>query len=325
MECAVCGTRIIKKGAIACPRCGSGHFSLRDLDAMPTAKDLYLPETPLIDISVCHAARDSRAAALIAKGLRNRGMNVWIDPVALANGITPVQSVLDAVAQSRLVLYLCSRATSRPPWLNVEAPAFRKALGATPLLRVLPVVLEPCDLPNFPGFHPHAFMEGSFEDRLDGLAARLEEILAKRRVFICHSHRDKPKVRRIVTTLRRHPNLSIWFDEDSLYPGAILRREIEVAIAEADYLIVVVSKNTIDTLSGWVGFELDQAYERERRRNEVGHHFAVPVLIQRGLALPGWLSTKVYVDATEDFDGAIERLLPAILVAPPMHSTRTNA
>jgi hypothetical protein len=58
-------------------------------------------------------------------------------------------------------------------------------------------------------------------------------------------------------------NLEIWSDWNRLRAGHIIRRGIERGIADADYLIALLSKNVIDTMQGWIRFELDQAYERE--------------------------------------------------------------
>jgi hypothetical protein len=158
---------------------------------------------------------------------------------------------------------------------------------------------------------------GDFEQRLTELADVIRKLLKKRTVFICHSSRDKDSIRPLVRALRRRRNLAVWYDEDSLRPGNIIRRGIEAGISRADYLIAVLSSNAINTIEGWIGFELDQAYEKERQRNQKGHYFVVPVLIESGITIPGWLSTKVYVNLTKNFDKGIAAIVEAVSVGTP--------
>ena len=97
-----------------------------------------------------------------------------------------------------------------------------------------------------------------------------------------------------------------------LQAGQIIRRGIERGIADADYLIALLSNNAIDTIQGWIGFELDQAYERERIVMGRSHYFVIPVVLEKGLNIPGWLSAKVYVDMTIDFKNGVKRIAEAV-------------
>jgi hypothetical protein len=163
--------------------------------------------------------------------------------------------------------------------------------------------------------------KGDIQTRLDELATSIQRQLRMRKVFVCHSSKDKPIVGKIVSALRKEKSISLWYDEDNLKPGSIIRRGIEKGISTADYLLAIISTNSIDTIQGWIGFELDQAYEIERQRNQSDHYFTIPVIIEKGINLPGWLGTKVYVDLTHEFDCGITSILEAINEQPPRIKT----
>jgi TIR domain len=148
-----------------------------------------------------------------------------------------------------------------------------------------------------------------FTEDADRLAGFLNEKLSRRLVFVSHSHKDKGIVDKIVANLQESPEIELWYDSTALQPGSVLRRGIEAGIARAHYLLAILSQNAIDRIDGWIGFELDQAYEKERERNLLfGHHFVIPVLVEKNIKIPGWLSTKVWVDLTEDFETRLGEL-----------------
>lgn len=270
-----------------------------------------------VDVFVSHAGEDREAAAKLSLALKEEGLDVWFDFDSLMKGSTPYESVVKAMNSSRIVLALCSKATEHAIWVSSEATAYDTELYRKRGLRVIPVMIEPCIVPPplqmLQGFYLYT---GKYNERVKELAKLLKRFLSKRLIFVCHSHRDKPTVRQIVNRLKRRKNLELWYDEQSLGPGNIIRRGIETGIARADYMIAVISKNVIDTIDGWIGFELDQANEVERERNKNGHYFVVPVLIEENISIPGWLRTKVYIDLTKDFDAGIEQLVHAVSQKP---------
>jgi hypothetical protein len=266
------------------------------------------------DVAIVHTGRDREVAARIASFFRRHGLDVWIDPEPLVLGRTPIDSVLEVATTSRLVLYLLSPAVLEQPWVSFESRVIRDNVSDNRLRqRIIPVIVEPVAIPSYLHHILHFNLtKGDFEEQVLKLANDVQKILKKRTVFICHSSRDKSQVEQLVRALRRRPRLAVWYDETSLKPGSIIRRGIEAGIAEADYLVAVLSSHAIDTIEGWIGFELDQAYERERQRNLKGHYFVIPVLIESDLDVPSWLSTKVYVDLTRGFDSGVRSIVDAL-------------
>jgi hypothetical protein len=71
-------------------------------------------------------------------------------------------------------------------------------------------------------------------------------------IFLSHSRKEKPWVRRIVGFLRDR-GLSVFFDEDSITPGDNIVIALENAIESSEVLVLVLSRSSV--YSKWVAFE----------------------------------------------------------------------
>lgn len=71
-------------------------------------------------------------------------------------------------------------------------------------------------------------------------------------IFLSHSRRQKPWVRRIVAFLREQ-GLKVFFDEDSIIPGENIVIALEDAIESSEVLVLVLSRSSV--YSNWVAFE----------------------------------------------------------------------
>ncbi len=127
----------------------------------------------------------------------------------------------------------------------------------------------------------------------------------KRRVFVSHSSKDKAFVRKLVEKLRAVEELDVWFDEQSIGIGDSIPSEIESALQDADYVIAVLSPNSID--STWVQRELDATIMSEDA-------LILPVLID-DCEIPSLLKARKYADfrKPEYFSSALAELVAALL------------
>jgi hypothetical protein len=274
-----------------------------------------------VDVAIISTGEDRQIAAKLARHLKTKGIDVWADLDALVSGITPVRLVEEALASCRVVLYLCSKATFREYFYAETARVARHVRQQRDPV-VIFVRVEDCHIPSellYQANQTFDVLKPSFMQDADRLADLLNEKLSKRLVFICHSHKDKKIVDKIVANLQTSPEIELWYDSTALQPGSVIRRGIEAGIARAHYLLAVLSRNAIDRIDGWIGFELDQAYEKERERNLFGHHFVIPVLIDKRIKLPSWLSTKVWVDLTKDFEAQLDELRRSLCLPFPKH------
>lgn len=108
-------------------------------------------------------------------------------------------------------------------------------------------------------------------------------------VFISHNFKDKPLARKIALILNSY-GVKTWIDESEIKLGDSLIEKIRSGIDEGDYLIALISKNSID--SEWVKRELDIAMNQEIEGKKVK---VVPILVGN-CELPGFLKGKLYAD-----------------------------
>src|SRR6266567_4599763 len=85
-------------------------------------------------------------------------------------------------------------------------------------------------------------------------------------VFVCYSHRDKKLVEIIAETLKQR-GVNVWYDEWEMRPGSVLHRSILKGIENADYFLVIISENSIN--SSWVEYELSSAMIEEIEKQHV--------------------------------------------------------
>jgi hypothetical protein len=130
------------------------------------------------------------------------------------------------------------------------------------------------------------------------------------KVFISHSSRDKEFVRRLIADLRAS-SVDLWLDEVELKVGDSLRESIERGIKESNWLLVVLSANSVD--SPWVRQELNAAFALELSRQSV---FILPAVIDQ-CEIPAFLKDKVYTDFRTSYDEGLQALLDRFAVGSP--------
>ena len=126
---------------------------------------------------------------------------------------------------------------------------------------------------------------------------------SKARVFVSHSSKDKPFVRKLVEALNKHL-LNIWVDEHEIKVGDSLVGKISEALKDADYLVIVLSQASVS--SRWVEQELNAALTNQIS----GKGVVLPVLLE-DCELPMLLRDRLYADFRADFNVGLEALVAA--------------
>lgn len=112
-------------------------------------------------------------------------------------------------------------------------------------------------------------------------------------VFISHSHKDKMIARTLARKLNQY-GIYAWIDEAEIKIGDSLIDKIRDGIDKVDYLIALISADSVE--SEWVKKELDIAMNREIESKRV---VVIPVLTGK-CELPGFLKGKLYADMTSN-------------------------
>ena len=134
-------------------------------------------------------------------------------------------------------------------------------------------------------------------------------------VFLSHSRRDAEVARRLHARLDAE-GVPTWLDQAELLPGDSLIGKIQQAIAEFDYLAVLLSPASVT--SSWVATEVQAALnqEIEHRRIKV-----IPILVEP-CEVPLFLRDKLYVDLTQDFEAGVALLLRRLNPRPEVAAAR---
>ncbi len=100
----------------------------------------------------------------------------------------------------------------------------------------------------------------------------------KLKVFLSYASEDKAKVTSLASSLRKH-NLDVWRDKDRILPGQNWEEEIHKALEEADIVILLLSKKSVDK-EGYVQLEFEMALEKSRKKPS-GTIYLIPALLNR--------------------------------------------
>lgn len=125
-------------------------------------------------------------------------------------------------------------------------------------------------------------------------------------VFISHTSLDKSFVRHLANDIERF-GISVWLDEKEIRVGDSIVSTIEKAISNSDYVIIVLSKNSIE--KPWVVRELNAAYALEIERDT---KVILPIMLEK-IKLPTFLMDKLYADFSDNYDKGFQNLLNALI------------
>lgn len=133
---------------------------------------------------------------------------------------------------------------------------------------------------------------------------------SRTRVFISYSHKNSRRAERLAKALKAH-GIQVWFDQWDILVGHNLADQIYSAITSADFLLVLLTKASVN--SRWVKEELDFAKMREL---ESGGTVIIPLMYEQ-CELPPSLKTKVPADFTSSFEDGFTNITRMLIARPP--------
>jgi TIR domain-containing protein len=133
-------------------------------------------------------------------------------------------------------------------------------------------------------------------------------------VFLSHSSKDKPAVRKLAERLKRD-GVRVWLDEWKILPGDMIGLKIEEALEKSRSLILVMSENAVE--SDWVTLERHAAIFRDPANR---HRRFIPLRLD-DVDVGDMLRQFAYVDWRHPTDGEYAKLLAALRPAPSARNT----
>jgi len=129
----------------------------------------------------------------------------------------------------------------------------------------------------------------------------------KPRLFLSHNHADKDFVRKLAIDLERN-GAYIWLDEAEINVGDSLIQKISEGIMNVDFLGVVLSKNSVNSI--WVRKEVEIALIEEINGKRIK---VLPILLEK-CEVPLFLKDKFYADFTQmgNYTNSLSLLLRAL-------------
>ena len=129
------------------------------------------------------------------------------------------------------------------------------------------------------------------------------------KLFISHSHRNKPIARQIFKYLKDNSE-NVWLDENEILVGDSIPSKIQEGLSSSDFVLVLLSSDSVK--SGWVQREVESKLSHEISTGEI---HVLSVLCEKPdstWAIPLLLATKKYADITDDFESGMDEILKAI-------------
>ena len=94
------------------------------------------------------------------------------------------------------------------------------------------------------------------------------------KIFLCHAHEDKPKVREVYRRLQEE-GFQPWLDEEDILPGQLWDEEIRLALRYSDFILIFFSRNSVSK-RGYVQREMKLALDAWSEITE-GQIYTIPV------------------------------------------------
>ena len=98
---------------------------------------------------ISDASSDKQVADVIARLLRSRNIDVWLDAWEIKPGDSIVSRIEDGLDSSTAVLALLSPDSLRSAWVQEESRMAVYRRVTDPSFRVIPVIVEKCEVPGF--------------------------------------------------------------------------------------------------------------------------------------------------------------------------------
>ena len=128
------------------------------------------------------------------------------------------------------------------------------------------------------------------------------------KTFISYSNTDREFVERLVVDLDA-AGVDVFYDQ-RVKPGESWAESLSLAIESAQFLLVVLSPNSVK--SKWVEQEVRIALAREAE----GKAHVVPLLLQE-CDIPDFLEDKTYASFDKDYKAGLDRVIPLLTGKAP--------
>ena len=125
-------------------------------------------------------------------------------------------------------------------------------------------------------------------------------------IFISYAREDYPAAKRVFDHLKEIPDVVPWLDKESLLPGEDWERSIMVALEESNFMLSLLSKNSVDK-AGFVQREVQEGLKRYALV-PAGRVYLIPARLDACVPANLELRKLNWVDLFPDWDDGVRRI-----------------
>lgn len=122
-------------------------------------------------VFLSHSSKDNAFTRKLAERLRDAGVRVWLDEAEINIGDSLLTKISAAIESTDFVAVIISHNSVQSNWVQTELQMAMSRELADKKVRVLPIVIEPCELPMF--LRDKLYADFSKPDDFDTPFARL--------------------------------------------------------------------------------------------------------------------------------------------------------
>lgn len=243
---------------------------------------------------------------------------IILRPEGIANYLFEAIETLDVVAMLERINQMAAKVTLSDrrslvvPIVDYVEPGWRASGADTKKIHAY-VIASPIHRPG-PEYRERAY-HVELADVLSNDKAWLASFLQiaaqpRHTAFISYAHGDASFVARLAEDLIAS-GVGVWLDRWEIKVGDSMSDRIQEGIQDSDYLVIVLSPNSVN--SSWVREELNAARIRQLESRRV---MVLPVLYQ-DCEIPPLLRDKRYADCRgEHYEGGLQQLLDVLAPLP---------
>ncbi len=228
-------------------------------------------KSKLYDIFISYSDVDREKASRLAFDLIHKGYKVWFDKWEILAGHTIVDEVFSGILESEFLVVMLSTASCKSKWVQEELATAKLVEIEKRKVSVIPVILEPCDVPAALINKAHADFFKSWEGGLRYLTKSIDVLRMEKSLNKEAEEIEGQGKFDILTELER--KVASEMEGVGFVPGTAYK---EVLIGPPDGLGKVAEKNKLDSivdgsrvsLLRWGGsaFPYEKDYESIERR-----------------------------------------------------------
>lgn len=276
------------------------------------------------DVFISYSRRDMYEADKICQTFQSVGLSCFTDRNCIPPGADYIEYLEHAIRKCKIFLYIASQNSYDSKWSHYELQEFLKEQSIQGLYVY---IIDGCQLPK--DLLEEINEDYVYEKAKNGkqccgrIVTDLElaidisnaiesiiieddedEFLYSNSVFISHSHADNAIADKVYTYLLEN-NIKCWIDLHDIPPGKPYAKAIIDGIQESDCLIVLYSKNVLQ--SNDILNEIEQAHTTNKR--------IIPFLLDRTPMVGEfryYLARKQWIIAYPKYEEYLEVLLQTL-------------